>query len=385
MFLSPASLLRSPDRGRKNSKTKMNVRLTNFIKEMPQVNLPKALKNMNQRKKFNSPEYTRVKIYKSQSDAAVDALPIGEEALDRAKMFVCGGENWADKVGRLKAEHNTEGKKNAVVNAVIAKSNDDVRQEVFVMQMIHFYQSVFKNRGLAIFLKPYKILSTSNETGLIELLKDATSIDGLKKSDNYPVEKGLRGYFELAYGPPAGEDFKRAQNNFMQSLVGYSLVSYLLGLKDRHNGNIMINTKGQLIHIDFGFAFGMAPGHEWSMERAAFKLTKEYADVLDGYGSPKFEEFENLFLAGFKAARSSSQVALGLVEIMMYRSNYPCFTGFRYGGSVALTRFRERLMLHVKDEAEIDKRVRALIRNAHDHWGTNFYDHFQKWTNGLAL
>ena len=269
-------------------------------------------------------------------------------------------------------------------------------------------------------MSPRVLLSLSNETGLIELLKDATSIDGLKKSDNYPVEKGLRGYFELAYGPPSGQDFKRAQNNFMHSLVGYSLVSYLLGLKDRHNGNIMINTKGQLIHIDFGFAFGMAPGHEWSMERAAFKLTKEYADVLDGFGSPKWEEvraekpravypgvpyappppantgrhpsprrparqFENLFLQGFKAARSSSQVALGLVEIMMYRSNYPCFTGFRYGGSVALTRFRERLMLHVKDEADIDRRVRKLIGNAHDHWGTNFYDRFQKWTNGLAV
>jgi len=87
---------------------------------------------------------------------------------------------------------------------------------VFVMQMIHFYQSVFMSEGLPIWLKPYRILSTSKTTGLIELLRDATSIDGLKKSDGYPKEKGLRGYFELAYGPPESESFKIAQTNFMQ-------------------------------------------------------------------------------------------------------------------------------------------------------------------------
>ena len=198
----------------------------------------------------------------------------------------------------------------------------------------------------------------------------------------------------------------------MHSLAGYSLVSYLLGLKDRHNGNIMINTRGQLIHIDFGFAFGMAPGHEWSMERAPFKFTKEYADVMDGYGSAKYLEFEKvrgeamlsgakrrnkillltnaalinvqLFVQGFKAARASSQVALGLVEIMMYRSNYPCFTGVRYGGNIALTRFKDRLMLHVPDD-QVEKRAKALVKLSYDHWGTRYYDEFQKMTNGLAL
>jgi len=269
---------------------------------------------------------------------------------------------------------------NLVVDAVIAKSNDDVRQEVFIMQMIHFYQSVFKEEGLHLFLKPYKILATSKETGLIELLKDSTSIDGLKKSDGYPGT--MRQFFEIAYGGPNSEDFLRAQNNFMHSLAGYSVVAYLLGLKDRHNGNVMINTKGQLIHIDFGFAFGMAPGHEFSMERAPFKLTKEYVDVLGGPKSEKYEEFKMVFIAGFKAARESSQIAIGLISIMMYRSNYPCFSGSRYGGDVAITKFKKRLLLDVPD-SKIDARARALVDNAYNNLGTVLYDDFQKATNGI--
>jgi len=371
----------------------MNARVTKLMKDMPQVKMPKSLGDLKNiktgKKKFNDPEYKRVKIYTSQSDAGLESENLSPEALKRAEKYICGGESWEQKCDRIRKglvqNEGEEVHKNMVTSAVIAKSNDDVRQEVFIMQMIHFYQSVFKEEGLPIFLKPYKILSTSKETGLIELLTNSTSIDGLKKSDGYPIEGGLRAYFEEAYGPPSSEDFVKAQSNFMHSLVGYSLVSYLLGLKDRHNGNIMINTKGQLIHIDFGFAFGMAPGHEFSMEQAPFKLTKEYIDVLDGYGSPKFQEFTNLIVQGFMAARGSSQIALGLVEIMMHRSNYPCFSGIRYGGEVALTRFKRRLMLHITDERVLMSRAKKLVKDSYDHWGTALYDKFQNATNGLAV
>jgi len=266
----------------------------------------------------------------------------------------------------------------------MVKSNDDLRQEVFVMQMIHYYKSVFANASLPIWLRTYRILSTSKNTGILEYLIDATSIDGLKKNKDFPSEGGLKAYFEMIYGPESGKSFKAAQRNFMLSLVGYSLVSYLLGLKDRHNGNIMIDARGRLIFIDFGFAMGMAPGHEFSFERAPFKMTQDYIDVMGGLKSECFAEFKRLFVAGFEAARKNSQIALGLVEIMMYKSKYPCFSGSRYGGRNGLIGFQRRLMLTAPDK-EIPKKALSLIEQSIDNRGTWAYDRFQLYSNGYAM
>lgn len=64
-------------------------------------------------------------------------------------------------------QHITPAKSTWDLQAVIVKSNDDVRQEVFIMQLIAFYEEVFKQNGVGIWLRPYKIMSTGNSTGLI--------------------------------------------------------------------------------------------------------------------------------------------------------------------------------------------------------------------------
>eukprot|EP00797_Seminavis_robusta_P033699 Sro78_g042320.1 Phosphatidylinositol 4-kinase beta (981) ;mRNA; r:25167-28488 len=320
-----------------------------------------------------------------------DLGDIDQESLDRAKQMVSGGESWAEKSARMLMEEvekagpeeaNKPGSQEVI--SLMSKSNDDLRQEVFVMQMIHFYKSVFASAKLPLWLKTYRILSTSKDAGVLEVIMDATSLDGLKKHPNYPKKGGLRAYFEHTYGAPNTKSFKAAQKNFMQSLAAYSIVSYLLGLKDRHNGNIMIDTRGHLVFIDFGFAMGMNVAHEFTFERSPFKLTPEYVEVMGGPRSKCFQEFKKLFVAGFKEARKNAQLALGLVEIMMYKSNFPCFSGWRYGNGVALTKFQKRLMVWTPDRL-VEREALRLVNSARGHLGTYLYDCFQKATNGYAI
>ena len=90
---------------------------------------------------------------------------------------------------------------------------------------------------------PYKTIS--NRTGenleiggIIECVKDnARSRDQLGKNN----ECDLYGYFLAKFGSEDKMKFQVARENFIKSLAPYSIISYILQIKDRHNGNILIN------------------------------------------------------------------------------------------------------------------------------------------------
>jgi phosphatidylinositol 4-kinase len=81
-----------------------------------------------------------------------------------------------------------------------------------------------------------------------------------------------------------------AKKNFVRSLAAYSVICYLFQIKDRHNGNILVTTKGHVVHIDFGFLLGIAPGNAWSLETAPFKLTAEMMELMGGVEGTLFTE-----------------------------------------------------------------------------------------------
>jgi phosphatidylinositol 4-kinase len=147
------------------------------------------------------------------------------------------------------------------------------------MQMIQYFIRIFKKENVPVWLLAYTIMSTSQTTGLIELIPNAQSLDAMKKSAYWPGS--LRGYFEKTYGPTDTPAFTEAIDAYISSLAGYSVVCYILAIKDRHNGNIMMDNKGRLIHIDYGFVFGIAPGKKFSMETAPWKLTEEMVEVRE--------------------------------------------------------------------------------------------------------
>ncbi len=129
----------------------------------------------------------------------------------------------------------------------------------------------------------------------MEVVADALSIDGIKKNLPNGITT-LFEYFRYNYGETSSPTFKKARDNFTESLAAYSLVSYILQIKDRHNANLLIDKDGHIVHIDFGFLLSNAPGKGIRFESAPFKLTNEFVDILGGVKSRNFLYFRDLMI-----------------------------------------------------------------------------------------
>jgi len=86
------------------------------------------------------------------------------------------------------------------------------------------------------------VLVTSSNSGTIETIPDALSIDAIKHTPNFV---SLSQFFEDFFGKRGTSGFDAAQRAFVESMAGYSVVSYFLQIKDRHNGNILV----QFVHL----------------------------------------------------------------------------------------------------------------------------------------
>lgn len=185
-------------------------------------------------------------------------------------------------------------------------------------------QRIFDKAGLNIYLRPYEIFINSSNSGIIEFIPDTISLDALKKK--FPKTKingklwNLRVFFEKYFQ----NNFEEAQKHFAESLAGYCLFNYLFSVKDRHNGNIMLDRMGHIVHIDFGFMIQNSPGG-MGFENAPFKLTAEYIEVMDGLESEMFVYFKSLLIRGFYEIRKNLEDILCIIEIMIQDSKMPCF------------------------------------------------------------
>ena len=120
--------------------------------------------------------------------------------------------------------------------------------------------------------------------------------------------------------------FQSARENFIRSQAAYSIVSYVLQVKDRHNGNILIDKEqGYLVHIDFGFILEISPAGNLRFERAAFKLTEEMIKIMGGsIDSEPFQLYLTLVIKGFLIVRRYHRHVYNLVRLIAM-SGLPCF------------------------------------------------------------
>ena len=182
--------------------------------------------------------------------------------------------------------------------------NDDVRKDYIVLNIINIIRDILKNEeDLEIDIVKYEVIPTSKTTGYIEIVEDSATIFHITQRSE------LTNYILNNNGNILIKSFR---DKFIKSTALYCVLSYLLGIGDRHLNNIMVTKTGLLFHIDFGFILGQDPKYS----NRLIRLNPDIISVLGGYDSDDYVYFRKVCVKIYNRMRLHVNLFSSLLSII---------------------------------------------------------------------
>lgn len=261
--------------------------------------------------------------------------------------------------------------------SVIYKIGDDLRQDQLILQMIALMDKLLKQENLDLKLSPYKVIATGVKEGFLQFV-DAVPVSNILNNSEY---RSIRDF--LKKNNPSSTDKygikAEAMDNYVKSSAGYIVITYILGIGDRHYDNILITRCGKIVHIDFGYILGQDP----KLFQPTIKWTKDFADGMGGLNGPdgkenkEYEDFKRYCCNAFLQLRRHANLILNLFSLMT-DANIP---GIALEPDKTVKKLIDRFKLDLTDEQaqyslikEIENNYGSLVGNITDvihHYNTN--------------
>ncbi|KAK4173181.1 kinase-like domain-containing protein [Triangularia setosa] len=236
---------------------------------------------------------------------------------------------------------------------ILFKTGDDLRQDQLVIQIITLMDNLLLKENLDLKLSPYKILATSTSAGLSQFVPSMTFQGISSKYRTNPAQAYLKQNNPDAQGPFGMR--KESLDTFVRSCAGYCVITYILGVGDRHLDNLLLAPDGHFFHADFGYILGRDP----KPFAPAMKLSKEMVDCMGGSNSEYYRQFKQYCFLAYSALRKNSNLILNLFSLMV-DANIP---DIKLEPDKAVLKVKERFHLELSEEDAIRHLERIMDDN----------------------
>jgi len=258
---------------------------------------------------------------------------------------------------------------------VIFKAGDDLRQDFLTLVVLRVMDNLWRAQKMDLHIKLYDCVSTGYMEGMIEVVQNADTIANIMNEysgaaaalSKDPLKKWLEN------NKKSSEKWQSIVNNFAYSCAGYCVATYVLGIGDRHNDNIMLSRDGDMFHIDFGHILGNFKTFVGiKRETTPFVFTVAYAEVMGGSGSDDFATFSGLAVKSYNILRANASLLVALF-ILMVPTGIP-----EIPDDESIEWISDCLALE-EDDAAAGEIYRKLIQLSLTNYRVRFNDLFHIW------
>ena len=200
------------------------------------------------------------------------------------------------------------------------KCGDDLRMDMVTLQIFLAMQTLWFENGLPVKMSIYKVLCTAYMQGMLEMVTNSETLAAIHIQEGGAIKQlfSIASILNWIEKNCKSVSPTEAKENFLISNVAYCLATFVLGIADRHNDNIMMKKNGELFHIDFGHFLGH---FKYKMgikrERAPFVFTRQFQYVLGGDDSELFKKFKEKLIFGYSILRKNKDVIVTLLRMLL--------------------------------------------------------------------
>jgi len=183
---------------------------------------------------------------------------------------------------------------------------DNLRNDQIVMNLIRLVQILVKDEeGIDLDVVTYNILPLSRESGLIEMVDNADTV--------FYIEEKLKSTI-LTYMLEKNENVTIAKfrDTYIKSAAVYSVITFLLGVGDRHLDNIMITRDARMFHIDFGYILGQDP----VFNNPGIRITPDMIEAIGGLCSKYYSVFIDLCSKIYNCLRRNVNIFMTMLLLL---------------------------------------------------------------------
>ena len=222
--------------------------------------------------------------------------------------------------------------------------DQDIRTNLITLQLFNIIHTIWCENNAKIKMPLYEVMTTGRNRGMIKLIPKSAAFETIYNTRNFNLKKYLV--------DKCGFSEEIIYQNFMTSLVAYSLGNYVFGITQRNKKNIHLQNDAKIFYTSYEHILNHY-SKIYGNRGESFYISKYFIEYFGGEKGKRMTEFKQKFQEAYLILRKNGKDIVNLFRILL-SSGFPEI-------SIKSIKFLDETLCLSKEEKEAIKLINNVI------------------------